>query len=143
MTLVIHAGGTQRPREVWRFKRSSTWWEEVVLSSFTSRDWMENFRVSRETFPYLCDQLKGTIKKQDTRNRRPVSVSQRVAITLWILATPCEYRTVAHLFGLARCTMCCIVKGMCRAMVKTSLAKYISFPVNEMLKEIMKGFKNR
>ena len=53
-----------------------------------SRDWLENFRVSRATFNYLCEQLRPLIEKETTVMRRPVSVERRVAITLWILATP-------------------------------------------------------
>ena len=76
-----------------------------MCGSFSSRDWMENFRVSRETFLYICDQLKGTIGGQNTTFRRAVSVQQQVALTSWILATPCEYKTVSHLFGLAQCAL--------------------------------------
>ena len=37
---------------VWSFPRASTWWETIVNGSFTLRDWLENFRVSHETFTY-------------------------------------------------------------------------------------------
>ena len=38
--------------------RSSQWWEDVVCGSFTSEQWLENFRMSRSTFQYRvikCD----------------------------------------------------------------------------------------
>ena len=104
------------PRSVWMHTRSTRWWEDV-LGHFVPHDWMENFRMSRETFQYLCDQLRPLVQKQNTRMRRPVSTEHRVAITLWVLATPAEYRSVAHLFGLARCTVCKIVNETCRAIV--------------------------
>lgn len=45
------------------------------------------------------------------------SVEQRVAIAIWCLATPCEYQTVGHLFGVARipyvfCLWC--IQNHCR-----------------------------
>lgn len=52
---------------------------------------------------------------------RSISVEQRVAITLWCLATPAEYRTVAHLFGVARSTVCEIVHETCETIVSNSL----------------------
>ena len=52
------------PWSVWSVNRASMCWDEVVLNSFTSRDWFENFRVSLETFLYLCDQLNTTICRQ-------------------------------------------------------------------------------
>ena len=142
-TLLLHLVNARMPRQVWSYSRSTTWWEQVACNTFTQRDWMENFRVSRETFLYICDQLKCIIGKHDTRFRRAISVQKRVAITLWILATPCEYRSVAHLFGLARCTVCCVVKETCRAIVMRLLPKYIRFPVGDKLKETAQGFYDR
>ena len=110
------------------------------MSTFTPRDWMENFRVSHDTFLYICSQLEQSIIKFNTRFRRAISVQQRVAITLWVLATTSEYRTIAQLFGVARCTVCCIVKETCAAIVKVLLPKYVLFPVGDKLKETVQGF---
>ena len=70
-------------------------------------------------------------------------MQQRVAITLWVLATACEYRTVAHLFGVASSTVCSIVQETCRAIVKVLLPKYIHFPTGDKLKETVQGFRDR
>ena len=43
--------------------------------------------------------------------RKAISVERQLAITLWFLATPAEYRTVSHLFGVARSTICEIVNN--------------------------------
>ena len=141
--VLLHATTTRLPREVWSYPRSSAWWERIVCSTFTQQDWLENFRVSKQTFLYLCAQLQCTIGKYNTKFRQAISVQKRVAITLWVLATPCEYRSVAHLFGLARCTVCCIVKDTCRAIVKVLLPKYVCFPVGDRLKETVQGFRDR
>ncbi|XP_065908880.1 uncharacterized protein [Dysidea avara] len=133
----------RQDRTIWMHPRSSNWWEDVVLQSFGSRDWLENFRVSRTTFNYLCEQLRPLIEKETTVMRRPVSVERRVAITLWILATPSEYCTVAHHFGIARCTVCIIVKETCKAIVQKLVPLYIHFPTGEGLKEVITGFKEK
>lgn len=90
-TALLHAFNTRLPHEVWSLPRSSVWWEEIVCKSFSERDWILNFRVSRETFLYICAQLQGEISRQDTVFRKAVSVQKRVDITLWVLATQCEY----------------------------------------------------
>jgi len=136
-------GVFRNPRLIWMLPRSSSWWESVVLRNFTAHDWMQNFRMSRESFLYLCDQLKPMLEKQTTRLRAPVSVERRVAITLWFLATTAEYRTVAHLFGIARCTVCLIVHETCNAIVTKLMSVYISFPTGDELKEVVKGFKEK
>ena len=131
------------PRSLWMQSRSSQWWEDVVLCNFGQHDWMENFRMSRDTFQYLCNQLRPLIQKQNTRMRRCVSTERRVAITLWVLATSGEYRSVAHLFGLARCTVCKIVNETYRAIVRKLLPVYIRFPSGDALKEVVEGFKDK
>jgi len=133
----------QNPRSQWVFHRSSHWWEDVVVSNFTEHDWMENFRMSQEAFKYLCDKLRPMIEKQNTRMRRCVSTERRVAITLWVLATPSEYRSVAHLFGVAWCTVCQIVRKTCIAIVHKLTPVYINFPSGDGLKEVVKGFKDK
>ena len=82
------------------------------METFDQHDWTENFRMGRNTFCYLCDQLRPIIAHQDTRLRKSIGVQQRVAITLWCLSTSCEYRTIAHLFGVLRSTVCVIVHDM-------------------------------
>ena len=82
--------------------RSNTWWDNIVLNSFTDQDWLNNFRISRQTFLYLCDKLSSRLQRQDTVMRCCISVQKRVAITLWCLAIPAEYRTVGHIFGVSR-----------------------------------------
>lgn len=37
-------------RSVWSKERSSYWWEHIVGQTFTSYDWLENFRMSHATF---------------------------------------------------------------------------------------------
>ena len=71
---------------------------------------------------------------QDTNFRKALTVEKRVAISLRCLATPCEYRTVAHLFGVARSTVCTIVHSTCQAIVNNLLRKYAKFPTGDKSK---------
>ena len=114
--------------------RSYSWWEEIVLTTFQPYNWMNNFRMEKESFLYLCDQLRPVITCQDTQFCRAVSVERRIAITLWCLATCSEYRTIGHLFGVSRSTVCVIVHDTCNAIVSTLMDCYIKFPEGESLK---------
>ena len=67
----------------------------------------------------------------------------RVAITLWCLATTCEYRTIAHLFGIGRSTLCGIVHETCDAIVSLLIGTYIVFPTGECLRRVVDGFENK
>ena len=66
-----------------------------------------------------------------------------LTIALWCLATCSEYRTIGHLFGVARCTVCVIVQNTCKAIVDNLLSIYISFPRGEDLCHVVEGFKNK
>ena len=112
-----------------------------MMETFTDNDWIENFRVSKDTFLYLCNELRTTIQRQDTQLRSAISVERRVAITLWCLATCAEYRTIGHLFGVARCTVCVIVHDTCKAIVDVLLTRYIKFPVGNELRDTVEGFR--
>ena len=112
-----------------------------MMQTFSENDWIANFRVSKETFMYICSKLKPIIKRRDTQLRKAISVEHRVAMTLWCLATPCEYRTVGHLFGVARYTVCVIVHDTCKAINVVFSKDFIVFPSDSQLDNVMQGFK--
>ena len=130
-------------RSLWAHERSGEWWDRIVNRCFDNHDWLENFRMSRDTFLYLCQELKPAIERQDTVLRRAIPVKQRVAIALWKLATNGEYRTIAHLFGVSRSSVCLIVKDVCQAIVKLLQMKYITIPTGERVKTIVDGFESK
>ena len=71
----------------------------------------------------------------------PVSVEERVAITVWKLATNVEYRTLSALFGLGRSTVCTIVIETSHTIASRLLPQYVQIPQGERLKEIVEGFE--
>ena len=91
----------------------------------------------------LCTRLRPSIQRHDTQLRHSICVEHRVAITLWCLATCGEYRTIAHLFGVARCTVCIVVHDTCKAIVDFLLKTYIKFPQGDELSRVVEGFKSK
>jgi len=74
--------------------------------------------------------------------RAPVSVEQRVAVTVWKLATTVEYRTLSALFGLGRSTIGEIVTETCGAIAKHLLSRFIKVPNGSQLRDIVDGFES-
>ena len=93
-------------RTLWAKERSTHWWDHVVNSSFTPQDWLMNFRVSKATFECLCEQLRSSVTKSDTIMRKAIPTEKRIGLTLWFLATGADYRTIGHLFGVSKSTVC-------------------------------------
>lgn len=129
-------------RQIWVKTRSCEWWDRIVMASFNDRDWIENFRMQKSTFMYLCNLLRPHIQKQDTIMRCAITVEKRIAVTLWRLATNVEYRTIGHLFGISRASVCCIVREVCETIVRVVMPKYIKWPKGEQLQETVDLFEN-
>ena len=45
-------------RALWTHERSSMWWENIVGRNFIEEDWLSNFRMSKKTFNFLCNELR-------------------------------------------------------------------------------------
>ena len=73
-------------RSVWSLRRS-TEWLYMAETTFTDRQWYENFRVSRETFQYIVSEVIHEIRRQDTMFRKAVCPSTKVAILLYYLGS--------------------------------------------------------
>lgn len=127
-------------RKLWVRERSSHWWEHVV-SNFSPQDWLQNFRMSHATFVYLGDKLKLWIERIDTNMRQAIAAEKRLGVALWFLATGADYRTIGHLFGVSKSTVCLVVKEVCSAIVQLLLPKYIRVPTGDALKAVIGGFK--
>jgi hypothetical protein len=126
---------------MWMKERCRTWSDRVFRANmWQDEDWIENLRMSRATFLYICDRLRPYIQRQDRRMRRALPVEDRVALTLWKLATPGEFRTLNHLFGLGRSTICTIVHDTCQAICEVLLASYLKFPSGDRLTDVVNGY---
>nr|XP_055023093.1 uncharacterized protein LOC129413421 [Misgurnus anguillicaudatus] len=127
---------------VWAFDRASEWWD-VIVPGFTNSQWLENFRMSEETFVYLCNKLRPAISRNDTNFRVCVSPRKRIAIALWKLATGSEYRSVGHLFGVSITTVCRCVQEFCAAAEALLVPEQIRLPDQEKFKEMAAYIENR
>ena len=76
-----------RARLFWvRPGRRNEWWDNFIAQRVTAEEWKENFRMSRETFLKLCDDLRPSLEGRATGMRMPLPVEKQVAVTLYYLA---------------------------------------------------------
>ena len=94
----IKQQNVQRRRRAWVWPRPQNWFKNLLASPALDFLWKEHFRVTRETFEFLCDLVRVKLQKQQTRFRVPVSVEERVGLALWRLAS-CGLQ-----FGLGKST---------------------------------------
>ncbi len=62
---------------------------------------------------------------------------------IWWFATPCEYRTVAELFGIGEATLCNLIREVCRGIQQLMLRKYINLPYGPELQRTLSQFASR
>ncbi|XP_074548365.1 uncharacterized protein LOC141806643 [Halichoeres trimaculatus] len=139
MIMMMLAGGIRSNipvrRRPWTTIPSSDWWERVVMTEFQPSDWLDKFRMSKETFFYLCEKLRPRLARQDTSFRLALPVEKRVAVALWRLASNIEYRTISTLFGVGKSTVCRCVRDMCHAIVALLSSSYLRPPSEQELEE--------
>ena len=85
MLLMCVAGLSQRPqlrRRAWVWPRPQNWFRLLIANPALHFLWKEHFRVTHETFEYLCDLVRADLQKQQTRMRAPISVEERVGLAL-------------------------------------------------------------
>lgn len=136
--LVIGLGHEKR---TWKKERSTDWFEHIVLETFDDDQWIENFRMKRETFASLCRDLEASLAPSDHAVKDVVDVQKQVAITLYWLASSAEYRTIGNLFGVGKSTVCSIVHKVCEAIYEDLLNVYVKFPTGDELKNVVRGYE--
>lgn len=128
-------------RSCWTKPRSRIWWEST--SAWSDSDWRQNFRMGRDTFLYLCQQLRPYLERHRTRYRIPLTVEHCVAFTLWRLSTNIEYRSISHLFGIGLSTACMITQETVSTIVRVLKSRFIKVPRGTDLRDIVNGFRDR
>lgn len=134
---------TSAQRGLWMKNRSQEWWDEDVNGRFTEMEFLQNFRMSKATFNYICQRLSTRLERQDTNMRRPIPLAKRVGVALYWLATGSCYRTLANLFGIANSSICGIIHDFCQAVREVLMPEYIKLPQGDDLREVIDGFRQR
>lgn len=129
------------PRRAWAWPRTQKWFDLLLADRSLGSQWPEYFRVTRQTFEYLCDLLRPDLQRQDTRMRKATTVEKKVLVGLWRLATGNSFRNCGQQFGLGKST----AKEACNSFEGALLSKkdtFIKFPsTRQEVKEKMDTFE--
>ena len=72
-------------KQEWRKERSSDWYDKIMLQTFTDEQWVENFRMTRQTFNKVCSVLKPDLSPIENTLRDAIDV-QKTSSTHDLLA---------------------------------------------------------
>ncbi|XP_042302817.1 protein ALP1-like [Sceloporus undulatus] len=102
--------------------------------------WETHFRMKRAIFFVLVQVLQPDLERSCSRMRKPISVEERVAMTLWWLSSPLLYHKVASRFEVGRSSVAEIAVEVCLVIEKRLLKKAIQLGNYHT---IMDGFLNK
>ena len=77
-----------RQREIPRCKN----YFEHVIPQYLPEEFQSHFRITREAFELLCNQLIPLLQKNYHTGRPLKQLDKQILATIWILATPDSYR---------------------------------------------------
>ena len=92
--------------------------------------------MDKETFTYICEEIRKFVEKTNTNFRKALTAEMRVVIALYFSSGKCDYRTISNLFRIAPSTVCNIVHVVSEVIVEKLLPKTIHLP-NEIEVQII------
>uniref|UniRef100_A0A3B4BQI8 DDE Tnp4 domain-containing protein n=1 Tax=Pygocentrus nattereri TaxID=42514 RepID=A0A3B4BQI8_PYGNA len=116
---------------------------ESPTASWTDIDWLHNVGMRQDTFTYLCNHPRPQLERQRTCYRAPLTVEQRVAVTLRRLSTNIEYQSILHLFGIGISTAHTVIQEVVSAIVRILKPLLIKVPKGNHLRNIVNGFRDK
>ncbi|MCL7032466.1 hypothetical protein MKW94_027382 [Papaver nudicaule] len=133
--------GKSNQRRLWVKDRSTAWWDQCSHPDYPEAEFRKEFRMSKETFNLICEELNKDVIKVDTMLRQAIPVRQRVAVCIWRLATGAPLRHVSERFGLGISTCHKLVLEVCSAIKTVLMPKFLQWPDEEKLESIEKEFE--
>ncbi|KAJ7332884.1 hypothetical protein JRQ81_015064 [Phrynocephalus forsythii] len=83
-----------RQKICWCYPGRSEWFHDIVMQYWDNRQWIENFRMTRQTLFEIADVLRAYLMRRDTVMRLAIPVEERVAIGVYFLASRSCYCTI-------------------------------------------------
>ena len=132
----------KRPRQFCvRPGRTRAWWDNFLNGVVVPEEWKGNFRMCKENFVELCNELRRHIQKKTTTMWSAVDVETQVALTLYYLADEGRLRRTACVFGPIISTVSIIIHRVARVLTVHLGSKYMQLPLPpEQVEEKVSGF---
>ena len=103
--------------------------------------YLQHFRVSKDTFWFLSQTYGKHFKKEDTRLRRAIPAAKRLAIVLHWLAHASSFSQLAALYAIGKSTVVSIVHQGIDILREKLTPNAILFPTASELEQVMVDFE--
>ena len=133
-------GGSEQGR-IQSYNRILEYSDFNLTSFYNDIIFKQRFRMTKETFNFLCQQLAPSILTSDSKWRKAVPVDTKVAIALTRLASGSPLYIVADTFGVGVSTVHKIVLEFCHVLKKHCRDVFIRWPSPSRFKDISERFE--
>lgn len=125
--------------------RTQQWWLNLYHGVLPESDWKKNFRMDREVFTKLADELAPYLRPgRSPRGLDVLSVEKQLALTLYFLKDQGSLMMTANTFGIAVSTVSVIVRKVCEAITQVLGPRYIKLPSNTReMAHLVKGMESK
>ena len=114
-------------------------WNEEALPS----EWNKNFRMPREQFVLLADEISPFISPDPSAPRMGLSVEKKLAITLHYLKDTGSITVTANAFGVSRSTVSSTFRTVCIAINTYLGPRYLKIPTGDSLNSTVNSFEEK
>lgn len=120
----------RRKRKVWvKPGRTEDWWMKISNGKMHPEEWKINFRLNETEFYRLVNMLRPFANDGSTKVRKDsLTLAKKVAITLYYLKDQGSMKMTANSFGIARCTVGCVIQEICNLISEKIGPILINFP---------------
>ena len=117
----------RKERKTWYVKgRTDKWWQNMVSGILSRESWKKNFRMSRDKFEQLVNELNPWISPDpNSPNKRAISSMKKVDICLYYLKDTGSLSMTANTFGVHTSTASKIIREVCSAITHKLGPKYV------------------
>ena len=130
-----------KKREFWIAPgRTDEWWVNMYTGKMLARDWMKNFRMPKDKFDQLANELKPYISPDPLSPRPGLPAEKKLAITLYHLKDKGSIVLTANTFGVSVPTVSQTIKSVCHAINKHLGPRYLKIPKGDELQQSVTCF---
>ncbi|CAG5037358.1 unnamed protein product [Parnassius apollo] len=121
---------------------------EEVIPAYTDQQFYEHFRMHRNVFEELVSIIEARIAilnanpENNSDNDSGIPMRKKILLTIWVLATPDSYRSIADRFGLGKSKAHTCFKEIV-SILADLISEFVTWPNEDLLREIEQVFMER
>ena len=130
-----------QPGRIQSYNRAPGYADVDLVGPYNNIVFKQRFRMTKEIFMYVCQEVGPMLFKQDTNRRKAISVETRVAIAITRLAFGSSLYIIVDSYRVGISIVHAIVLDFCHALNFFCRNSFIRWPTPSRLQDISRNFE--